>query len=1387
MHRLAQILNLILILFASISFGQNTSNYLNNWHLGSQVGLNFTGGAASLAPSAISAQEVSASWSDGSGNNMFYIGADNLSTGGNSSVIWDASHTLMPNGDIDLDFSSTAGLAIAPVPGNCDQFYVFHLASTGPGWGLHYSVVDMTLPGNGTVPLPLGDVVPGQKDVLVYGADNLAEKIKIVQKGNTEDYWVITRSITTDSFYAFEVTSAGVSTTPVTSVISGTTWPTVIGSPILSWLAVNKDRNVIAEANGLGASVLLYSFDNLTGVLTLEEQILTGVLNDDIPYGLEFSPSGNYLYTSWVQGATNTLISGWDMTAGFGSIAGTRQDYTIATSGGAQYGGLTRAPDGKIYGSRFTNVEFLEIQTPENLLAPNVVSPGLDPSPNSLEVGMPNVTYYFHPDNYVDTLAGNDRTICPNDQAELGAIGYDSIWVNYTWEPAAMIAGSVNEATPMTVPLTADQQYIVHLVTACGDTVNSDTSMVFITSSLSPGIDTSITVCDNMLAFDLLEFMGGNPDNGGVFSPALVSGDTIYDPLVDGAGVFTYTQSGTCGGVSNTTINVIACPDCNNNLVPNPSFESLTQCPDNNNGMPYVLDWDKPATGSTSTGTSDYYNTCGYHTIQPNTGNGYAGFITYVNFIPNAREYVQVQLNSPLLAGDCYEASMYIALDVGSGYAHDSIGMYFTNTAIPSPGGNLINGSPQVASTVVIDDTLWTQVTGTFTAVGGEEFLTIGVFTGDANLNVTSPGAGIGAKYLVDDVCVIHIPEDTIYTPLMNDTALCDIVPITLTAPSGFGKYYWTDNLNNSLGQGQSKVIDPTLYSQVILQALDTTICPHELNIDTINISIDTISAGVTSNSPICENQTLNLSASPSGLGFGNYSWVGPNGPMAAQLGNLFISPFPNPIPGGYFTVTVTNGICSDTDSVLVISNPTYAIANTIDICTGSDYTYADGTVSNNITVNESHISSLLTTEGCDSIVTEDLNVVVTPVPTAGTTATYCDGDVMTDLTATAGSGGTLNWYDDAGLTNNIGTGGILTPGTTIGTTTYYLTETVNGCESLPSIVDITITPTPAAPVAGTDATYCEGDVLLDLTATAGSGGTLNWYDDAGLTNNLGSGGTLAPSSSLGTITYYVTETVGGCQSAATSITITINPGSAPQITTASDFCITDDSTAFVGIPNGGVWSGQGIINSTTGMFDPNVAGQGSHYVYYANSGGCGGTDSIQVYVFANPTASFFIQEESCFGLLDGVIQTINVTGQSPFDYSWSDGSTDDNLIDLGGGIYDLTITDDNNCFLDTSLIVPSENNGDCEFHIWVPNVFSPDGNGENDVLYARGKGVSQLSFQVFNRWGEMVFVSSSVDVGWDGTFKGKPLNAEVFVWRAVGTFVDGSDFNEKGNVTLVR
>lgn len=88
---------------------------------------------------------------------------------------------------------------------------------------------------------------------------------------------------------------------------------------------------------------------------------------------------------------------------------------------------------------------------------------------------------------------------------------------------------------------------------------------------------------------------------------------------------------------------------------------------------------------------------------------------------------------------------------------------------------------------------------------------------------------------------------------------------------------------------------------------------------------------------------------------------------------------------------------------------------------------------------------------------------------------------------------------------------------------------------------------------------------------------------------------------------------------------------------------------------------------------------------------------------------------------------------------------------------------------------------------MFVPNAFSPNNDGVNDVLYVRGQCLETLTFMVFNRWGQKVFETTDKTIGWDGTFKGDIMNTGVFVYRLEGKDYEGKGYSLKGNVTLIR
>lgn len=89
---------------------------------------------------------------------------------------------------------------------------------------------------------------------------------------------------------------------------------------------------------------------------------------------------------------------------------------------------------------------------------------------------------------------------------------------------------------------------------------------------------------------------------------------------------------------------------------------------------------------------------------------------------------------------------------------------------------------------------------------------------------------------------------------------------------------------------------------------------------------------------------------------------------------------------------------------------------------------------------------------------------------------------------------------------------------------------------------------------------------------------------------------------------------------------------------------------------------------------------------------------------------------------------------------------------------------------------------------VFVPNTFTPNGDGVNDVLYVRGIGLSKLEyFRVFDRWGNVVFQSEDMTQGWDGNWNGRPADINTYVYILRGVCTSGATVDLSGNVTLVR
>jgi len=410
-------------------------------------------------------------------------------------------------------------------------------------------------------------------------------------------------------------------------------------------------------------------------------------------------------------------------------------------------------------------------------------------------------------------------------------------------------------------------------------------------------------------------------------------------------------------------------------------------------------------------------------------------------------------------------------------------------------------------------------------------------------------------------------------------------------------------------------------------------------------------------------------------------------------------------------------------------------------------YTWIDG---NTYTASTNTPTYTLTNAvGCDSIVTLDLTVNYSSgsidSQTACDTYTWMDGNTYTSSNNTA-------TYT---LTNSVGCDSIILLDLTVNYSSTG-TDVQTACDTYTWIDGNTYTTSNnTATYTLTNAVGCDSIVTLDLTISYSNSGTENkvacdnytWIDGNTYT------------SSNNTATYTLTN-VAGCDSLV-SLNLTVNYSSTgTDIQTACDTYTWIDGNTYTASTNTPTYT-------------------------LTNAVGCDSLVTLNLTVNPVPVIDYTTVIDSC-GLETGSI-TLNVTnGQPPYTYNWDTGDTTSTVNNLATNLYTVIVSDNNNC-ISTEQIFVDEINIDCKFHVYIPNVFSPNNDGNNDILYINGRGVEYFKFSLYNRWGELIFESYDMADGWDGTYKNKALNPGVFVYVINVTFNDGSSTTEKGNITLVK
>ena len=118
---------------------------------------------------------------------------------------------------------------------------------------------------------------------------------------------------------------------------------------------------------------------------------------------------------------------------------------------------------------------------------------------------------------------------------------------------------------------------------------------------------------------------------------------------------------------------------------------------------------------------------------------------------------------------------------------------------------------------------------------------------------------------------------------------------------------------------------------------------------------------------------------------------------------------------------------------------------------------------------------------------------------------------------------------------------------------------------------------------------------------------------------------------------------------------------------------------------------------------------------------------------------------------------------------------------------YTVTITDVNGCTASDQVTVTVRVAKCDESDVYIPNAFSPNGDGNNDILLVRSNFIDQLELMIYNRWGQQVFRSTSKDVGWDGSYKGQELPPDAYAFYMKVLCVNGNEYKKQGNINLLR
>jgi gliding motility-associated-like protein len=943
--------------------------------------------------------------------------------------------------------------------------------------------------------------------------------------------------------------------------------------------------------------------------------------------------------------------------------------------------------------------------------------------------------------NPTPTVTVPSATMCPGTSATLTASGAGS----YAWSPATGLSAT----TGSTVVASPASTTVYTITGTSGTCTSTTTATVTVGGSVVPTVNSG-TICAGSAMT-----LTANGATSYTWNPGTGLSSTTGSTVTANPGVTTvYTitaATGGCFGTTTSTVTVINNPTVTvtTGTICAGSSTSLTA----SGASSYA--W-SPGTGLSS--TSGSVVTANPGTTQDYTVIGTAGTCTAVattTVTVNPLPVVSIGSNSPL----CVNQTLNLTSGGGTSFSWSGPNSFSSTQQNPS-----------VSSVTSAD-------AGTYT-----------VTVTDANSCVNT-----------NTVQVVVNPLPVV---IATGNTVCVTQTINLSCNNSGVAYSWLGPNNFTSNQQNPSIPGATtaMTGTYVVTVTDANGCVSG-NVASVLVNPALI-INASSNSPICQNQTLNLS-STSGIA---WSWSGPNS---------FSSAAQNPnIPGaqvnatGTYTVVGTdaNG-CQGTATTQVAVNPLPVItANSGTICIGqqtanltaggaSTYTWAPSASLNssfgasvNATPSVTTVYTITATDVNSCVNTGTTSVLVNPLPNVTVnSATICIGN---SSTLTANGASTYTWSPAGGLSSPAGSPVTANP---TSTTVYNVTGVDgNGCYSSATS---TVVVNPLPTVSVNSATLCVGSTKT-LTATGAN--TYAWSPATGLSSASGASVNASPQSSTA---YTVTGTdINGCVNTANAL-VTVNPLPVINVSpsTASGcapVCVSLANTTSVS----GTCSWNFGDNSTSASCLPTHCyfGQGTFFsvLTFTDNNGCVRKDTSIITVYPVPDANFSFTPQPTT-ILDPLIYfNDGSSGAVIASWQWSFGDPGNNTASTQNASFNygnageypatLVVTSNFGCKDSITQTVIIEN----DYSIYVPNAFTPNSDGLNDVFKVKAEGIKDFKLYIFDRWGNLCYFSDDAEKGWDGTFKSKGgdiLTEDVYVWKIELKNFKNEPKQLKGTVSLLK